>query len=550
MKLKSVRVEGFKAIKSCEFDFTDVTMLVGTNNAGKSSVLQAIHLASRSINQAYEANKQSTLSLSAAEYVPSNDYRELAHNAVWGNVAGTPESKISFVFGDPSGGPDAYASVVLKSARNEGISVKPSLDPKVIGLLRAKESIFSAYIPGIAGIPLSESQIPARHIYRKAASGDSNVVLRNILLRIAKKGHLTTLLDYVRDIYPGIILSVDFDEEQDYLIRTLVAFGATTSTPKPLEFCGAGFIHVLQIFSYLVLFKPKILLIDEPECHLHPTLQTKLVASLQRRAAENGAVALITTHSPFVARGLSIGSRTVWLDKGAVVATSSDSTIRSALGWGALDKSILMCTEDGGLQLLKRMIDQEVTLMDKVAPFPFDGVSKLGSASALVRLREALGNHHKVVIHRDRDCMTDDELKGWRGEYSKPGLTPWVTRGSDMEMYFCEVEVISAALGVPLAQAQILVDEVLVENEADFKKTFENKRSEINKRLYEKSGGSPSTEDLWAMLPYTQRVKGKALLPRLREKVKGLGMDDKKLGVVPAGTAVADDLTTLLCSMI
>ncbi|MEO6967365.1 MAG: AAA family ATPase [Rhodanobacteraceae bacterium] len=79
MKLKSVQIDGFKAIKNCEFEFTDATMLVGPNNAGKSSVLQAIHLASRTINQAYEANKQSTLSLSAAEYVPSNDYRELAH---------------------------------------------------------------------------------------------------------------------------------------------------------------------------------------------------------------------------------------------------------------------------------------------------------------------------------------------------------------------------------------------------------------------------------------------------------------------------------------
>jgi hypothetical protein len=196
------------------------------------------------------------------------------------------------------------------------------------------------------------------------------------------------------------------------------------------------------------------------------------------------------------------------------------------------------------------LIGQEPSLVDKVAPFPFDGVSKLGSGSALTRLRQALGNHHKVVIHRDRDCMTDDELKGWRAEYSRPGLTPWVTRGSDIEMYFCEVDVVAAALGIPKPAAEALIKEVIAENEQQFRKTFENKRSEINKKLYEKSGGSPSTEDLWATLSFTQRIKGKDLLPRLRDKAKSSGMDDKKLGVAPGGTAVADDLTLLLCSMI
>lgn len=550
MKLKSVKVEGFKGIKECHFDFTDATMLVGTNNAGKSSVLQAIHLASRSIHQASEANKQTTLSLSTAEYVPSDNYRELAHNAVWGNFAGTAESKISFLFTDPSGGPDASASVVLKSARNEGISVNPTLDPKIISVLRGKDSIFSAYIPGIAGIPLSEALISARHIYRKAASGDSNVVLRNILLKIEKESKLDTLLDYVHDIYPGAKIAVSFDEDTDYVINVWVTFHGSTDVTKPLEFSGAGFIHVLQIFSYLVLFKPKILLIDEPECHLHPTLQTRLITSLQKRARENDSVALITTHSPFIARGLPLGSRTVWLDKGAVVATAQDQTIRDALGWGALDKSIMFCTEDSRLSQLNDILYQEENLHSKVATFPFDGVSKLGSGSALIRLKKALGDHHKLVVHRDRDCMTDDELKNWKEEYSKSGLVPWVTAGSDIEMYFCGADKIASALGIDLKVAQAIVDEVLAAHDDDFKRTFANKRAEINKKLYEKVGGSPSIDGLWNTLPFTQKVKGKDLLSCLRGYLQSNGYNEKLIGRTAPGSVVAPDLVTLLCSLI
>jgi hypothetical protein len=550
MKLKAVQVEGFKGIEKCQFEFTDATMLVGTNNAGKSSVLQAIHLASRSIHQAYEANKQSTLSLNAAEYVPSENYRELAHKAVWGNFAGTPESKISFSFSDPAGGPDVDASVVLKSARNEGISVNPTIDPKVISTLRAKDSIFSAYIPGIAGIPLQEALISARHIYRKAASGDSNVVLRNILLKIEKDKKLDLLLSYVHDVYPGVKLGVAFDDDKDYVINVAVTFSGPDHVTKPLEFSGAGFIHVLQIFSYLVLFKPKILLIDEPECHLHPTLQTKLMSSLQKRARENGAVALITTLSPFIARGLPFGSRTVWLDKGAVVAQAKDQTIRDALGWGALDKAVMFCTEDNRLAQLTDIINQEDSLRNKIATFPFDGVSKLGSGAALLRLKAALGNHHKIVVHRDRDCMTDDELSTWKLEYSRPGLIPWATAGSDMEMYFCESEYLADALGISESDAETIISDVLEEHEEVFKKTFANKRSEINKRIYEKIGGSPSTDGLWATLPYTQRVKGKDLLSCLREKVRSIGHDEKRIGRANPTYVVAFDLVTLLRSTV
>ncbi|MEO6967366.1 MAG: AAA family ATPase [Rhodanobacteraceae bacterium] len=304
------------------------------------------------------------------------------------------------------------------------------------------------------------------------------------------------------------------------------------------------------MFSYLVLFRPRILLIDEPECHLHPTLQTKLIGSLQKRVKENNPVVLATTHSPFVARGLPIGSRTVWLDRGGVVATTQDETIRDALGWGALDKSVMLCSEDSRMTFLNEILDQDENLRCKVAIFPFDEVSKLGSGAALVRLKKALGNHHRIVIHRDRDCMTDSELEPWKMEYSKPGLDPWVTFGSDMEMYFCEPDAMAAALDISSSEATIWIDEVFAENEEAFKSTFAKKRAEINKKLYEKSGGSPSTEDLWDTMPLTRKVKGKDLLPKLRERARASGFDEKKIGRSRGAYVAGSDLIAFLANIL
>ena len=44
-KLKTVTIRRFKRLEHLELDLGDVTLLIGANNAGKSSILQAIHFA-------------------------------------------------------------------------------------------------------------------------------------------------------------------------------------------------------------------------------------------------------------------------------------------------------------------------------------------------------------------------------------------------------------------------------------------------------------------------------------------------------------------------
>src|SRR5699024_12606108 len=43
--LKSIRVHGFRGLDNVELDFEPTTVLVGTNNAGKTTLLKALQLA-------------------------------------------------------------------------------------------------------------------------------------------------------------------------------------------------------------------------------------------------------------------------------------------------------------------------------------------------------------------------------------------------------------------------------------------------------------------------------------------------------------------------
>ena len=140
----------------------------------------------------------------------------------------------------------------IKSAKNEGISVQvPSRNP-LTTLIRSPQREISAYIPGLAGIPLSEEKRSKRIVHRQAAAGDANTVLRNILEllknRPEKEGGngLVEVQELVSEVLGPLTLQVSFDEEKDYKInaafQTEPMKDEDSKRFKPLELAGIGFL--------------------------------------------------------------------------------------------------------------------------------------------------------------------------------------------------------------------------------------------------------------------------------------------------------------------
>ena len=573
MKLTKVTIKNFKAIHDTTIELSPFTVIVGANGSGKSSVLQALHWMFQSgRNLSVDTNKSvkdgSTLSEKNATYMPSPEYRNAGHGAEYGNFRETPQLDV-LVEATATDGKSVSAAMWIKSARNEGLSVHVPSNNAFVATLRDRNKEFSSYIPGLAGIPLSEEKRTKLIVQRQAAAGDANTVLRNVLLLLEGVTHggkngLKLVEELASQVMGDLTLQVSFDEEKNQTItatfQTAAMKAADPKRYKPLELAGIGFLQVIQIFSYLVYFRPVILLVDEPDSHLHPTAQERLVRILAKAAKSFETQILLTTHSPSVVRALPQDARVVWMKDGQV-QPDGNVTGRQMMGWGLLDKRILFLTEDTKIGMLRSLLSQWPDIERAVALWPLHGSGKLLDAAGCASLQMLFGDGMKMVLHRDRDFMMPVEAAAFSKPYDDKGITVWLTKHSDVESYWGEMGVIKEHFGVEDAAAQEILNLAVQEAEANgADATCRNaKRHTIRnqpplKALTEKGELDAASDADVAAAYRANGVQHGILGKTLCEKVRGVAQGKKISGYqgfggkVPAtlSGSVAPDLKAVL----
>jgi ABC-type multidrug transport system ATPase subunit len=309
---------------------------------------------------------------------------------------------------------------------------------------------------------------------------------------------------------------VRFDEATDFDIH---ADAEINGLAMPLELLGTGYLQLIQIFCYILLFNPKILLVDEPDIHLHPSVQEKLAQSLLQIARAQGIKIIMTTHSPFIVRGAPADTNVVWLADGQKNADDR-KVVELALGWGAFGKKVIVVSEDSGNDLLKKLIRQWPDIERVVTVLPGRGYKHLLTKEEAQELRASLGNKFKVLVHRDRDSLTDDEAVELKDAYSSEGVRLWLTDQSDLEAEFCHPGFLSALTGQPISACETWLSEILNQNQASIKEQFASQRAAHNNELH-KAGGSPTNDDVWAAFHGRplKGAKGKFIFGQLKNKV-------------------------------
>lgn len=529
MKLKRIRLQRYKKILSAEISLADVNVLVGGNNSGKSSILQGIHF---SITVAATARQQgqTTFASDLLPYNPTPDFSVLRNGSPYLNQEGTGNSSLALfidVSRDNGALDESSYTITLYKGRNHGnIGCNREGDhTRIGGEVTESENLYSIYVPGLAGIAQQE-ELRAKSIVRRGvASGDANLYLRNIIFYIKRAGKLATLNSYLSAIFSGVSVDVAFDENKDQRLNVFIRNGAAK---HPLELSGTGLLQILQIYSYVTYFSPKLLLLDEPDSHLHPDNQAQMCQAIERISQATGCQIILCTHSRHVVEEFYGSANFVWLKDGLIQEQGPEiDKLPLLLDLGALDSfdklrsgqvKLLVLTEDRERSFLSFLLEQNGFRMGEVLIYSYKTSSNLEGAVLFVDFLTEMAPTCKVMIHRDRDFMTNEEVEVIKRNIASSGAIPFITDGSDIESYLISDAHISHIVSVAVDEVRAWKADLATANHVELQMQFTRKRDDIKYKMYRDSRNScPETMALLgASVPLTEENrKGKFMLKKV-----------------------------------
>lgn len=534
-----VQIKKFKKIEDVRVELGPVNIFIGTNNSGKSSFIQGIQFAISScqtlkLNGAnWKRDNSQTLSLDASEYLytPTSNIEYLHHGKrLTGSRTREDRSWIEFMFSD-----EKDATIKISRGKNGGFTTM--LSGRELGTkLSDIDNPYCVYVPGIAGIPIKEKYEVPIAVKKSATRGDSNNYLRNILHSISKDhGKWTSFKASVNTIYPSTDLNVYFDENVSEFIQVYIS---DNGLELPLDSIGTGLLQAIQIFAYIEYFNPKIILLDEPDSHIHPTKQKLLSEELFKRTQENTDLKIVfSTHSRYILEALEEKAKVIHFQNGNAYQDIKGSQI--LLDIGAADADYLfskqnlkyiIVTEDKvdnvseKKEFLKKFLFANGLNEDEFVLHSYEGCKKVDFAKILQGFVRKQIPTAKVIVHIDRDQKIDDdrELLKLKEDCENRDLILFVTKYQEVESYFCQPKHIQLSYGVDIDEATAKYNNFISDLESETKRKIQNfilrERPELNRNRDGHQDVAILTQiaDDWYLKYKDQLTLGKELLGKIK----------------------------------
>ena len=302
MRITQLIIKNFKRFKSESVITLDpITVLIGGNNSGKSTVLQALSLFQDCV-ELTKTKKNGDVTLESKTRGPE-EFAPLPlrdPTDLWpdGKAKGTVH--VAAIFEN-----DAKIGFEIKISFNR-FSIVPIMSGD-IGPALDKTKL--RYVPIHSGLALREEYLlmPART--DRLRQWQHGTVIRNLLwdLKHNEPKRWGQLKEILKRLYPDSDLDITFDETVD---RYIVSEYGDEALKSGLDVvvAGTGFQQALQIFASVFAQKCTTVLLDEPDAHLHARLQVEMLRIFGDLTEQDGMQFILATHSPHLISNAPAGS--------------------------------------------------------------------------------------------------------------------------------------------------------------------------------------------------------------------------------------------------
>lgn len=332
--LRKLTVANFKRFKDeMSIEFEPITVLLGANNSGKSTVLQALSIFQYCIDVTRK-KKNGAVTLEKLTVSPE-EFGALpvaSPTDLWpsGRAAGSGPIGIRAEFDSGAG-----IGFEIKLSYNR-FSIVPSVEGSVDTLIEGAQV---RYVPIHSGLALREEYLLAPARADRLRELQHGSVIRNLLwdLKENNKERWKRLKEILGRLYPAATLDVSFDKDVDRFIAAEYTDGVL-SRQLDVVVSGTGFQQVLQIFSSVLSQKSGIVLLDEPDAHLHARLQVELMRVFEELSREEGLQFILATHSPHLLASAPPASLRAMIDGRALPFATTPEQVDVLDTLGAFDR--------------------------------------------------------------------------------------------------------------------------------------------------------------------------------------------------------------------
>ena len=305
--LHYIDIENFKRFGDKQrIELDHPAVLIGPNNCGKTSAIQALALWSQAVRTWYEVRKESSAKERTATSlnrlnivsVPVTRTRFFWHNTQVRRS--NKDIPMTLTVGVEHRGRVRPLPMRFRSQGDELVYCTP--DESVIGdldLLGFAAGLKVELLYPMSGLDTEEPILQPGRVDVLLGQGRTADVLRNLCLAVFK----TAADDWNR--VAGLMqrlfsISLGLPEETSRGSITLSYRQRGVKEPLDISSAGRGMLQMLLVFAYLYSHKRSVLLVDEPDAHLEILRQKQVYVLLRDIASENGSQVVMVTHSEVI----------------------------------------------------------------------------------------------------------------------------------------------------------------------------------------------------------------------------------------------------------
>ena len=301
--LHYLEIENFKRFGDLQhIELDHPAVLIGPNNCGKTSAIQALALWSQAVRTWYDVRKESSAKERTATAlnrlnivaVPVQRTRFFWHNTRVQNVPLTITVGVEFR------GKVVPLTMKFTHRGDELVYCAPDkTSTPNLELIQHASTVAVALLYPMSGLETEEKILKPGAVDVLLGQGQTAQVLRNLCLMVFNQStdDWQRIVGLMRRLF-GVKLTEPQETSRGSIELQYRQYGAREALD--VSSSGRGFQQMLLIFAYLYSHKRSVLLVDEPDAHLEILRQKQVYVLLRDIAGENGSQVMMVTHSEVI----------------------------------------------------------------------------------------------------------------------------------------------------------------------------------------------------------------------------------------------------------